>query len=87
MENRAAKTRWICVNPHHLEPVTHEENVRRGKARTKLFREDVVKMFEIRAGGMTVKSIGDRFDISHSHACKILRGKKWKGVVSLTGTK
>lgn len=21
----------ICVNPHHLEPVTHEENIRRGK--------------------------------------------------------
>lgn len=25
-----------CVNPSHLEPVTHRENIRRGKAATKM---------------------------------------------------
>lgn len=25
----------LCVNPEHLEPVTHRENIRRGKAATK----------------------------------------------------
>jgi len=29
----------ICVNPEHLEPVTHAENLRRGAARRRAFRD------------------------------------------------
>lgn len=66
----------LCVNPAHLEAVTHAENVRRGRA-TRLTWE-VVR--EIRAAPQSESSsaIGRRLGIDISHVCKIRRGKVWR---------
>lgn len=71
----------LCCNPDHLEAVTHEENVRRGK-NTRLTPEGVCEMFSKRALGQTFRSIAEEYGISLTHAMKIIYGKKWKGVVA-----
>jgi len=71
----------LCCNPDHIEPVTHEENVRRG-TNTRLTPEGVRRMFQLRAQGVTFRAITEEFEISMSHAMKIIYGKKWKGIGS-----
>lgn len=59
-----------CVNPAHLEPVTHLENVRRG-ARTKLDRDAVAALcaqpYE------NYRQAAARFGVSPHHVLKIRR--------------
>ena len=69
----------LCVNPDHLEAVTHEENVRRG-GNAKLSEERVREIFLKRASGRTFRSLAEEYGIHLSHAMQILYGKKWKGV-------
>jgi hypothetical protein len=69
----------LCCNPDHLEAVTHEENVRRGK-NTRLTPEGVRRMFVLRHEGWTFQQIADEYEICQAHAFKIIAGKKWKGV-------
>lgn len=68
-----------CVNPHHLDPVTNAENVRRGDTA----RLTSAQVAEIRslwsAGCMTQVDLGRRFDINHSVVSRIVRGEYWKG--------
>lgn len=61
----------LCVNPDHLEPVTHLVNCRRG-AKTKLTDEMVA---EIRALALTTKpsEIARRFGVSHQHVNALIR--------------
>lgn len=71
----------LCVNPDHLEAVTHEENVRRGK-NTRLSPEGVREMFVLRKQGWTFQEIADEYGICQTHACKIIQGHKWKGILA-----
>jgi hypothetical protein len=63
-----------CVNPQHLEPVTHAENCRRG-ASTKLTMPQVE---EIRASSDTARVIARRFGVSQGHVSRIRRGVSWR---------
>lgn len=61
-----------CVNPDHLEPVTHRENVHRGRA-TKLSDADVKRLREV-APNHSYKELAEMFGISPAHASRIVRG-------------
>jgi hypothetical protein len=65
-----------CVNPFHLEAVTHAENNRRGK-NTKLSR---VQIEEIRSlsGKKTQREVGKMYGISHVHVGSIWKNLCWK---------
>lgn len=66
-----------CVNPEHLEPIQHNENVRRG-ATTKLTLSKVQRMRQLKASGMTARKISALFAINEGHVSRILRHKYWK---------
>lgn len=63
-----------CINPGHLEAVTHAENVRRGKSSkitveiAKEIRNEVEK---------TVRLIANEFGVSADQVRKIRRGESW----------
>ena len=65
----------MCVNPSHLQPVSHAENCRRGK-QTKLTQENV-KWIRKMAGVMTQQKIADKFGVSRASIGYILQGKRW----------
>lgn len=60
------RNRW-CVNPDHLEPVTHQENIRRG-ANTKLSRDQHQAVLD-HPGPARV--IAEEFGISIHYAYKL----------------
>lgn len=65
----------LCVNPEHLEPVSHAVNSRRGN-RAKFTNEQVL---EIRAlqGKMTQKEIGKKYGVSGSCIGYIHKGRNY----------
>ncbi len=67
-----------CVNPDHLEPVSHAENCRRG-ASTKLTVDQVREIKEL-IPHMKLKEIGGRYGVSLHTISNIKRGKTWVGV-------
>jgi len=78
-----------CVNPLHLEYVTHAENMRRaaedritrdGKFwTTKLDIEDVLMIREMSQKGMPVREIADRFDgIAIRTVYAVVRRERWR---------
>lgn len=62
-----------CVNPDHLEPVTHAENSRRGLA-TKLTAEQVLA---IRADPRFQWEIADEYGVCRSTVSHIKTGRNW----------
>lgn len=62
-----------CVNPRHLEPVTHAENGRRG-ASTKITME-VARA--IRTQGLTNAELATTFDLAESTVSNIRAGRRW----------
>lgn len=79
-----------CVNPAHLVPGTHAENMAdmksRGRARSprgaaksnaRLTEPDVIRLRTEIAAGATIRATADKFGIEESHAAKIARGDKW----------
>ena len=62
-----------CVNPDHLEAVTHTVNVRRG-AQTKLSYSDVSEIRSMNASG---RKMAKMYGVSHSTVDAILNGKSW----------
>jgi hypothetical protein len=62
-----------CVNPEHLEPVTHAENNRRG-SRTKL-TADIVR--EIRSSAERQHVIARRHSISQPQVSRIKNRRSW----------
>ena len=66
-----------CVNPDHMEPVTHFENCIRSST-TKLTYGQVLKMRKMRKEGKTYKSIAEFFKIAESHAWETISGNRWK---------
>lgn len=65
-----------CVNPDHLEPVTHRENVRRG-AGTRLAAASVRQVYSLHAQGLSQRAIGRRMKVDHSTVCRVLKGQRW----------
>lgn len=65
----------LCVNPSHLEPVSHAENCRRGK-QTKLKKHDV-KWIRKMSGKLTQRKIAEKFGVSRACIGYILQGKRW----------
>lgn len=69
-----------CVNPDHLEPVTHAENVRRGKS-TKL-TADQVREIRLRKRATRVKftQLAEEYFVSPYTIQDIVYGRSWKSV-------
>lgn len=66
-----------CVNPEHLEPVTHAENMRRG-ANSKLSPEDVRIMRRLRnERSLSVADLMHRFGVKESAVRAALNGQTW----------
>lgn len=63
-----------CVNPAHLEPVTHTENNRRSRA-TKLTKEQVAF---IRDSTAPHREVAERFGVTVSNIAHIRNGRSWK---------
>ena len=68
-----------CVNPEHLELVTHAENVRRG-AMPKLTAEDVVRIREELAAGRRQQDIAETFGVGRGAIADIATNRTWRGV-------
>lgn len=67
-----------CVNPDHLEAVTHTVNVRRG-AGTKLTEEGVAEIRRRYArGGVLQKALAVEFGVSPVVIHNLLRQKHWR---------
>lgn len=55
-----------CVNfESHLEPVTHQENMRRGRG-TKLSDDDVLRAWKLVQGGLSMRAVGRQLGVSHN---------------------
>lgn len=65
-----------CVNPDHLEPVTHQENVRRGAA-CKLGPDQVRA---IRASDETHVALASRFGVTGEQVRAVRAGLYWADV-------
>lgn len=62
-----------CVNPDHLEAVTHKENVRRGKS-TKLSMEALSEIIKRYFAGESAAALGKEFDYSPNAILLVARG-------------
>jgi hypothetical protein len=74
----------LCVNPAHLEAVTHLENVRRGEpgARGRHWMKltpDQVRQIRARRGE-SCTALGLEFGVTPSAICYVRRGDTWKTV-------
>lgn len=66
-----------CVNPEHLEPVTHVENIRRGVGTTL----NVEQVRAIRAeveSGVSLYRLGKKYGVSTAAISQIKYGTNWK---------
>jgi hypothetical protein len=64
----------LCVNPHHLEPVTGAENVRRGK-HVRLTQADIEL---IRSSPLSGRKLAKQLGVSHETVNGVRRGLYWK---------
>jgi transposase len=66
-----------CVNPAHLEAVTHAVNIRRGK-NAKLTQEQVDEIRRrYQAGGVSQKKLADEFGVKEKAMRYALQGRTW----------
>ena len=68
-----------CVNPYHLEPVTHAENIRRGNT-AKLRNSQVRSIKEMLRNGVYITEISNKLGVSYNCIRDIKYGRTWKGV-------
>lgn len=66
-----------CVNPYHLEPVTHTVNMRRG-ARTILTPEQVIEIREMDTQGYTRREMAEMFEVSKGCIDHVVYRYNWK---------
>lgn len=72
-----------CVNPEHLEPVTHAENMRRA-GHNKLSRGLVAELKAKHAtGAFTVAELARMFGINRNHVTDVVSGKAWAEEVAV----
>lgn len=64
-----------CINPEHLEPVSHRANCLRGN-QTKLTAEKVMEIRKLK-GKFTLKQIGNKYGVSKSTIGYIFNGQRW----------
>jgi hypothetical protein len=68
-----------CVNPDHLEAVTHLENCRRGRlVKTGMTIEKARTAREMKAAGKTQREIGEHLGIGISLVAQIVGNRCWK---------
>ncbi len=65
-----------CVNPDHLEPVSHAENCRRGK-RAKLTMEQAKQIRVLHQGGMLQRLLADRFGVNRRTIRSVIKREAW----------
>lgn len=83
-----------CVNPKHLHDGTTQENatdrVLKGRGKTKLTEEDIVKIRKLSSEGMEQKELSRLFNTTQTNISNVVTGKTWKHVfaesVRRTGT-
>lgn len=61
-----------CVNPAHLEPVTRQENVRRGLS-AKLSDADRARICELRAEGVKSMALAKQYGVTQTYICRIVK--------------
>jgi hypothetical protein len=66
-----------CINPDHLEPVTHATNGRRGKA-AKITKEIADKIKELYSQGLSTRAIAKLVGISKSAVYCVVSGQTWE---------
>jgi hypothetical protein len=69
----------ICVNPDHIELVTHAENVRRSP-KTLLSVEKVKEAKKLKDSGLTITEIAKMFNVHRTTIGKALSGVNWSDV-------
>lgn len=83
----------LCVNPKHLRAGTHSENIKEAYERNRRARPnvtgerhprasikfiDAVRMRDLRASGMTVTAIADRYGVKRSLVSDVVTGRCWR---------
>jgi len=66
----------LCVNPEHLEPVEHSENLRRG-GNAKVSEKLVDGIRDLYVHGFTQKKIADSLGMHPSQISRIITGDAW----------
>jgi hypothetical protein len=70
----------LCVNPDHLEPVSHATNTRRGYS-ARLTEETVREIRSSRRVGMTTRTLAEKFGVSKNCINDAVSGRRWGDVV------
>lgn len=65
-----------CVNPAHLEPVTHFKNMQRGRS-ARLTEKQVQEIRDLCEQGWFHKDIAPAYGVSTGHVCEIQDGRAW----------
>ena len=68
----------LCVNPAHLEAMTHEKNNQQMKSGVKLTEKKVQEIREKSARGVSARSLASKFGVNRNAIYSIRRGEKWK---------
>lgn len=76
LNNRADNLEWVTNAENRAHAVRNGLQAT-GEKLSKLSREDVVKIRDLAATGMTQKRIADRYSISQQSVSKIVRRSRW----------
>lgn len=67
-----------CVNPDHLEPVTPDENLRRGaRTRLSLAMAEEIRVLATQPNGPSQREIARRYGVHHDTVYRVVSGQRW----------